>query len=314
MSLVVHTQVRHIYDFKHIDRASEGPCSGELMPQMSLYGGADGGGRMAPVAMAVKGQRVQVALVHEPGGTGSALYSDLAEQFHFVLQGTLIADIDGQVLRVSKGHVLHIPAGMPHSQVAEAGEEAIFYTARDARHALGNVPVAATFDGSRSSIAPGGLPAPQSKNVTGRKVRYVYKIDSLDEVPEGDCSAKVTPNNFISKKSSSFGAALTGERLHVGRIHKGVGSGTKLHTHPNEQFSFVLEGTMLYEIDGHKDSAPPGSVTHLPPGIQHSALASADGDVVTFVAKDTSHGMSGPPVDGIEDGPIYLPGFRPAAK
>jgi quercetin dioxygenase-like cupin family protein len=124
----------------------------------------------------------------------------------------------------------------------------------------------------------------------------------------------VTPNNFISKKSSSFGAALTGERLHVGRIHKGVGSGTKLHTHPNEQFSFVLEGTMLYEIDGRKDSAPPGTVTHLPPGIQHSALASAEGDVVTFVAKDTSHGMSGPPVDGIEDGPIYLPGFRPAGK
>ena len=97
----------------------------------------------------------------------------------------------------------------------------------------------------------------------------------------------------------------------MGHVHKAVGSGTKLHTHPNEQFSFVLEGTMLYEISGNKLEAPPGSVTHLPPGIVHGAIASAAGDVLTFVVKDTSHGMSGPPIDGIEDGPVFLPGFGP---
>jgi quercetin dioxygenase-like cupin family protein len=93
-----------------------------------------------------------------------------------------------------------------------------------------------------------------------------------------------------------------------------VGSGTKLHTHPNEQFSFVLDGTMIYEIGGQTIEAPPLSATHIPPGTQHSAIASATGDVLTFVAKDTSHGMSGPPVDGIEDGPVYLPGFRPKTQ
>ena len=40
--------------------------------------------------------------------------------------------------------------------------------------------------------------------------------------------------------------------------------------------------------------------------------ASAEEDVVFFVAKDTRHGLAGPPVDGIEDGPRYLPGFGPA--
>jgi len=33
-------------------------------------------------------------------------------------------------------------------------------------------------------------------------------------------------------------------------------------------------------------------------------------DVLKLV-KDTSHGMAGPPVDGIEDGPRFLPGFGP---
>lgn len=300
MSTVLQPQTRHIYDFKALNRAPEEPCSGVVTPGQPLASVS------AATHAAVKGERVQVAVVRQPRGTGPGLNADHAEQFHYVLQGALVADIDGQLLRVPLGHVLHIPPGMSHRFAADISEDAVFYTARDACHPLGDQP---------GLSGPQDISAPQTRNVTGQNIKYVYKIDALDAVPEGVCSAKVTPNNFISKKSSSFGAALTGQRLHVGRIHKGVGSGTKLHNHPNEQFSFVLEGTMLYEIDGRKDQqAPPGTVTHLPPGIVHSALASAAGDVVTFVAKDTSHGMSGPPVDGIEDGPIYLPGFRPAGK
>ena len=291
----------HIYDFKALDRTPEGPCSGVVTP------GRPFSGEPVSTHAAVKGERVQVAVVRQLRGTGTpGIQTNPAEQFHYVLQGDLLADIEGQLLPVPVGHVLHIPPGMPYRLAAGKNEDAVFYSARDSRYPLGD------------ASGPSGsevLSAPQTKNTTGKQVRYVYKIDALDAVPEGECSAKVTPNNFISKKSSSFGAALTGQRLHVGRIHKGIGSGTKLHNHPNEQFSFVLEGTMLYEIDGCKElQAPPFTVTHLPPGIIHSALASAAGDVVTFVAKDTSHGMSGPPVDGIEDGPIYLPGFRPAGK
>lgn len=298
MTNVMQTQTRHIYDFKALDRHPDGPCSGTVTPGRPL------GGASAASHAAIKGERVQVAVVCQPRGTGAGPQVDPAEQFNYVLQGVLIADIDGKLLRVPSGHVLHIPAGMPHRLAADGLEDAVFYSARDARHPLAE----------RSALSM-DMSKAQTQNRSGRDVRYVYQIAALDAVPEGDCSAKVTPNNFISKKSSSFGAALTGQWLHVGRIHKGVGSGTKLHNHPNEQFSFVLEGTMLYEIDGRKDlQAPPGTVTHLPPGIVHSALASAAGDVVTFVAKDTSHGMSGPPVDGIEDGPIYLPGFRPGAK
>lgn len=303
MNTATQARVQHIYELARLDRVPERPCSGAVVARQALRTGNG-----SPVATGVRGERVEVALIRQPRGTGNDVHTDPAEQFLYVMEGALEVDIDGQRLRVPAGHVVHLPADMPHAHHA-VDADALVYLARDARYPLAETP-------QGSAYAAGAGDAPRTRNVTGRQVRYVYEIAKLDAVPEGDNSAKVTPNNFISKKSSSFGAALTGVRLHVGRIHKGVGSGTKLHTHPNEQFSYVLEGTMLYEIDGNDDVAPPGSVTHLPPGIRHSALASAAGDVVTFVAKDTSHGMSGPPVDGIEDGPIYLPGFgpRPAAK
>ena len=141
---------------------------------------------------------------------------------------------------------------------------------------------------------------------------YAYAIGELDSVPEGLLSATVTPRNYISKKSTSFGAALSGERIHVAVIGKVRATGTKLHTHPNEQFSFVLQGQGRYEIDGQTAEAPKGSVTHIPPGTVHGVVAYPEEDVLTFVAKDTSHGMSGPPIDGKEDGPVLLARIRSA--
>lgn len=312
--------VRHVYSFAELDRVPEGPCSAQVSPRRLLSGETLSTGKSTSVGAVVRGERVQVALVHKARGTGSKIHTHPNEQFNYVIQGTLIADMDGQVFRVPKGHVVHIPAGMPHSHVSSAEEDVIFYAVKDTRHGIVGPPVDGVYNGPRHlpgfgtgdnvwKTGPDGLPAPQTQNVSGKKIQYVYDIEHLDAVPENPTSAQVIPRNFISKKSSSFGAALRGEKVQVGHIHKEVGSGTKLHTHPNEQFSFVLSGTMLYEIDGHAVEAPPNSVTHLPPGVRHSALASAAGDVLTFVAKDTSHGMSGPPVDGIEDGPVYLPGF-----
>jgi len=133
----------------------------------------------------------------------------------------------------------------------------------------------------------------------------------MNDMPEVPCSALVTPKNFVSKKSSSYGASLKGEMLQVGLIRKARGSGAKLRTHPNEQFNLVLEGRLVGEIGGFPMEVPAGSLIHMPAKVEHCTIASADGDVLFFVVKDTSHGMAGPPVDGIEDGPRFLPGFGP---
>lgn len=321
----VQAPIRHIYNLYELERVPEGPCSGKVAPRKLLSGETLATAKSTSVGAVLTGQRAHVALAHKPRGTGSKIHTHPNEEFSYVLQGTLIADMDGQVFRVPKGHVVHIPAGMPHSLVASPEADVTFIAAKDTRHGIVGPAVDGKHDGPRFlpgygsganvwEMGPDGLPQPQTVSVTGKKVRYVYRLDDLDEVPAEPCSAKVTPRGYISKKSSSRGAALSGEALHVALVHKGVGSGTKLHTHPNEQFSFVLEGTMLYEISGNTLEAPPGSLTHLPPGVVHGAIASAAGDVWTFVVKDTSHGMSGPPIDGIEDGPVFLPGFGPKKK
>jgi len=294
--IIQKPRVRYVYDFAALDKVPEGPLSARVAPSRPPSGAL-------PVGAVVTGSRAHVALVCQPRGTGHGLRSCPGEQFQYVVQGSLIADLDGQLLRVPKGHVLHIPAGTPHGLAVGPEEDAVLIAVTDTRDGG-----AGAEDWKPLRDAPS---APQSPNTTGKRPRYVYAIDELNEMPEGLSSAVVTPKNFVSKKSSSYGASLKGEMLQIGLIRKARGSGAKLHTHPNEQFNLVLEGKLVGEIGGHPMEVPAGSLIHMPAKVEHCTLASADGDVLFFVVKDTSHGMSGPPVDGIEDGPRFLPGFGP---
>ena len=148
-------------------------------------------------------------------------------------------------------------------------------------------------------------------------MQYIYGYHELNTAPDNPTSAKVAPRRVLSGptmetgKSSTVGAVLTGEHIAVALAIQAAGSGAKAHTHPNEQFNVVLAGRMLGEIDGAPMDVVPLGLVHMPPGVRHCTMASAEGDITVFVVKDTSHGLSGPPVDGIEDGPRYLPGFGP---
>jgi len=147
--------------------------------------------------------------------------------------------------------------------------------------------------------------------------QYVYSFDALDRVPDGPTSCAVAPRRLLSGetlatgKSTTVGPVLSGSHVHVAWLLKQRGTGSKLHTHPNEQFNIVLEGTMLADIDGQHVQVPPRHAIHMPTGVVHATMASGEGDVLFFVAKDTRHGLAGPPIDGIEDGPRFLPGFGP---
>jgi quercetin dioxygenase-like cupin family protein len=152
------------------------------------------------------------------------------------------------------------------------------------------------------------------------KKRFIYNLDALTTMPEGPNSCSVAPSRLLSGdtletgKSTTRGPVLSGSHVHVAWVVKPRGTGSKLHTHPNEQFNIVLQGKLVVEIDGGTFEAPAMNMIHMPAGVQHCTIASGEGDVMFFVIKDTSHGMAGPPVDGIEDGPRYLPGFGPAKK
>ena len=150
---------------------------------------------------------------------------------------------------------------------------------------------------------------------TEARVQHVYDFGTLDRVPPGPTSARVAPRRLLSgdtlatAKSSTVGAALFGEHLIFALAGQARGSGAKAHTHPNEQFNLIVQGTMLADIAGDRIFAPAGTIQHTPTGVVHTGVACPDEDLVFLAMKDTRHGIVGPPIDGKHDGPLYLPGF-----
>ncbi len=75
------------------------------------------------------------------------------------------------------------------------------------------------------------------------------------------------------------------------------GTGARAHSHPNEQWSYIIEGELLVDIGGVKARVGPGTLVYMPPNVVHSATASPDADVVFLTFKDTSYGLWGIPVE-----------------
>lgn len=93
--------------------------------------------------------------------------------------------------------------------------------------------------------------------------------------------------------SSAHGACVEGDRMIVGLMRMKAGTRAEPHSHPNEQWIYILEGTFRASIDGKEIDVKPGSVVYIPANTVHSGRATADGDVVFFTVKDASHGLHG---------------------
>ena len=147
-------------------------------------------------------------------------------------------------------------------------------------------------------------------------MQYIYGYEELNTAPDNPTSARVAPRRILSGptmetgKSSTIGAVLYGEHVAVALAMQSAGSGAKAHTHPNEQFNYILQGVMVSDInEAMKTFGKKGMIVHTPSMSVHTGQACPDEDMVFFAMKDTRHGIVGPPVDGKYDGPFYLPGF-----
>lgn len=129
--------------------------------------------------------------------------------------------------------------------------------------------------------------------------KYCFPMKSLDVIPAG------------TGYSTSKGGVVEGERMLVGYIHKAKGTGSRPHSHPNEQFNYILQGTLDVEIDGQKFKAKAGSVVYVPANMEHSMVALPEEDVIFIAIKDLSHGIIGKATDGTMSGPRYMKGFEP---
>ena len=150
---------------------------------------------------------------------------------------------------------------------------------------------------------------------TQTHVQHVYDFAVLDRAPDVATSLTVTARrllsgpNLQSGKSSTVGAVLGGTHIACTLGTQAQGTGAKAHTHPNEQFNFVLQGMMMNDVEGDRVFASRGRILHTPGMAVHTGLACPDEDLVFLALKDTRHGITGPPVDGKYDGPNCFPGF-----
>jgi len=136
--------------------------------------------------------------------------------------------------------------------------------------------------------------------VKGGNGRYQFALANLKDVPAG------------TGYSTSHGGVVEGERMLVGWIHKERGTGSRMHTHKNEQFNYVVRGTLVGSINGRKVIAPAGTLIYIPANAPHALVASAaDEDVIFIAIKDLSQGIIGRAVDGTMSGPHFEKGFAP---
>ncbi len=152
-------------------------------------------------------------------------------------------------------------------------------------------------------------------------MQYIYGYHELNTAPDNPTSAKVAPRRVLSgptietAKSSTIGAVLYGEHIAVALAMQAAGSGAKAHSHPNEQFNYIVQGVMVSDINDEKLTfGKKGMIVHTPSLSIHTGQACPDEDMVFFAMKDTRHGITGPPIDGKHDGPFYLPGFGKRAQ
>jgi quercetin dioxygenase-like cupin family protein len=139
--------------------------------------------------------------------------------------------------------------------------------------------------------------------VKGGNGKYHYRIAALKKVDAG------------TGYSTSHGGVVEGKRMLVGYIHKPRGTGSRMHTHKNEQFNYVVRGTLVGSVNGRRVTAPAGTLIYIPANTPHTLVASPrDQDVIFLAIKDLSQGIIGKAVDGTMSGPLYRKGFEPKGR
>ena len=129
--------------------------------------------------------------------------------------------------------------------------------------------------------------------------RYAFDLARLQKIDAGP------------GYSTAHGPVVEGERIQIGLMRMPRGTGGRPHSHPNEQWVYIIQGVLEGEVSGVRYRAPAGSLLYFPANTVHWALATPEEDVLFLTAKDMTHGIVGTPVDTSISAPLYAPGFEP---
>ena len=69
---------------------------------------------------------------------------------------------------------------------------------------------------------------------------------------------------------------VVGDQIMVARVLLAKGAHVPLHSHHNEQVTYILEGALKFAIDGKEIVVRAGEVLCIPPNMAHEAWAEED--------------------------------------
>ena len=116
-------------------------------------------------------------------------------------------------------------------------------------------------------------------------MRHYYKPGEMDKLEAG------------TGYSTATGSWVDGAKVIFGEIRIPAGTRAEPHTHPNEQFIYVLSGQCRMVIEGDERVVGKGDLIHIPAEAVHSADVIGDEDWMFVTAKDTSWGIVGSKVE-----------------
>ena len=112
--------------------------------------------------------------------------------------------------------------------------------------------------------------------------RFLFDLAKLERIPVGGAY------------SPAEGPVVEGERMQVGLITIKRGTAALPHSHPNEQWTYVLKGKARVSVAGQPVAlASPGVLIYAPANVVHSVEVLPEEDLVFFTVKDLSHGIVG---------------------
>jgi quercetin dioxygenase-like cupin family protein len=91
-----------------------------------------------------------------------------------------------------------------------------------------------------------------------------HKLCSWDAVPLEQMS------DLISRKM------VVGEKAMIAQIFLKKGAVVPLHQHDAEQITYILEGSLKFELEGKEVVVNPGQVLYIPSNVPHRAVALED--------------------------------------
>jgi quercetin dioxygenase-like cupin family protein len=295
--------MQYVYDFATLDRIPEGPTSAQVAARRVLSGPTLATGKSSTIGAVLTGSTIILTLGTQARGSGARPHTHPNEQFNYILQGTMVNDIEGELVFARPGTLLHTPTSAVHTGLACPDEDLLFLAIKDTRHGIVGPPVDGQYTGP--NYLPGfgtreaeplrttaQMIAESGRDPVGEKTRYIYEFPARPEKPGRARRVEVAAAGPMSGSGAS-GTLITGELLHVAVLRYPPGRAASVNASPAERFVFVASGALRGEVDGRPVTISPRSIVHVPAGVHHGFAAAGDAEALVVVAQDNRHEFQG---------------------